>query len=94
MAAGNQVIGRMFWDDKHPSPWVSFPNRTAYTRWARDVRKALPGTKTEYAYCDWVHTADSLLAAAQAAAVPDPPAVAQADYVREYAEDPDILPGA
>lgn len=44
------VIGRIRWTENGTSPWVEFPSITAYRAWARDVRKARPGTKTEYEY--------------------------------------------
>ena len=59
------VMGRLFWDPTHPSPWMSFPNITAYRNWAKDIRKARPGTKTEYAYYDMVWTADAMLSSVQ-----------------------------
>lgn len=61
------TVGRLFWVEgrQNPSPWVSFPNVTAYRRWARDIRKALPGTKTEFHYVDAIHSAESLLRIAQ-----------------------------
>lgn len=55
------VIGRLYWDSKHPSPWMSFANITEYRNWARDIRKARPGTKTEYSYYDFCWTADAML---------------------------------
>ncbi len=60
-----KLVGRLYWDADHPSPWVTFPHVTAYRRWARDVRRARPGTRTEYEMvetCGW--TADALLARA------------------------------
>lgn len=62
------VIGRLFWDAEHPSPWATFRNITEYRRWARDVRKVRPGTKTEYQLlesCGW--NAERLLARAAVA---------------------------
>lgn len=44
----NEVMGRLFWNPTHPSPWVLFRNITEYRKWAADVRKVRPGTKTEY----------------------------------------------
>lgn len=58
------VIGRLHWDNRHSSPWVSFQGITEYRQWARDVRKALPGTKTDYRYLD-AHTPGGLLRIAQ-----------------------------
>ena len=55
------VMGRLFWDPTHPSPWMSFRNITTYRTWATAVRKARPGTKTEYAFYDRVWTADAML---------------------------------
>lgn len=43
-----EVMGRLYWDAAHPSPWVVFPNITEYRPWATAVRRARPGTKTEY----------------------------------------------
>lgn len=43
-----EVLGRLFWDASHPSPWVIFRNITEYRSWATNVRKVRPGTKTEY----------------------------------------------
>jgi hypothetical protein len=43
-----EVMGRLFWDTSHPSPWMLFRNITEYRRWATEIRKARPGTKTEY----------------------------------------------
>ena len=65
MSDWSGVVGRLFWDAEHPSPWVSFPHVTAYRRWARDVRRARPGTRTEYAYVGSVHSAASLLRIAE-----------------------------
>jgi hypothetical protein len=71
------VIGRFHWganspDDNftYPSPWVSFPNQTAYRKWATAMRKVRPKdntgkrTKFEMAYVDLIHSPDSLLRAA------------------------------
>jgi hypothetical protein len=59
------VIGRLYWDATHPSPWMSFPHKTAFHRWTTEVRKARPGTKTEFAYYDLVWTADAMLSSIQ-----------------------------
>lgn len=56
-----KVMGRIHWDTKHSSPWMSFPNITAFRKWTTAVRKARPGVKTEYAYYDMVWKADSML---------------------------------
>lgn len=45
---GSEVLGRLYWDAAHPSPWVIFKNITEYRTWAAEVRKARPGTKTEH----------------------------------------------
>jgi hypothetical protein len=45
---GSEVLGRLYWDASHPSPWVIFKNITEYRRWAAEVRRARPGTKCEY----------------------------------------------
>lgn len=60
-----RVMGRLYWDPTHPSPWVSFEGITAYRNWATEVRQALPGIRTELGYLDYSHTADSLLHAAR-----------------------------
>lgn len=44
----SEVLGRLFWDASHPSPWVIFRNITEYRQWAASVRKVRPGTKTEH----------------------------------------------
>lgn len=87
----NHVIGRLFWDGEHPSPWVSFRNVTEYRDWARDIRRALPRTKTQYAYVDWVHNSRTLLDAARSRAIEgaEPTAVPQQDYSREGGTDAD-----
>lgn len=46
------IIGRLHWDNRHASPWVSFQGITEYRQWAHDVRAARPGTKTDYRYLD------------------------------------------
>lgn len=56
-----RVVGRLYWNAVHPSPWVSFEDNAAYSAWAAEVQKAVPGTRTEYRYVDWTQTADSLL---------------------------------
>jgi hypothetical protein len=43
-----EVMGRLLWNPTHPSPWVLFRNITEYRKWATAVRKARPGTKTDY----------------------------------------------
>lgn len=63
-----RVIGRAFWDPTHPTPWVSFDGITAYNRWAADMRKELPGLKTEYARLDWISPDTLLRSAARKAA--------------------------
>ena len=57
------VVGRFFWDKacERPTPWMSFPNITAYRKWLRDVRKARPGTKGEFGYVDSIWTAQAML---------------------------------
>jgi hypothetical protein len=40
---------------------MTFPSLTAHRHWARDIRKARPGTKTEWHYIDMVWTADRML---------------------------------
>jgi hypothetical protein len=42
-----EVLGRLYWDPTHPSPWAVFRNETEYNKWATAVRKVRPGTKTE-----------------------------------------------
>lgn len=59
------LAGRLFWDPAHPSPWVQFRTITEYHSWAADVRRALPGTRTEYTWVGWAHTPGSLLRSAQ-----------------------------
>ena len=61
----SRVIGRLFWDPTHPSPWMTFDHKTAYQKWATAIRKARPGTRTEFAYIDLVWTADAMLAQVQ-----------------------------
>ena len=59
-----KVIGRIAWDKeaKYWSPWVSFPNITAYRRWARDMRKVMGfRAKAQYEYVDLGWTAEGLL---------------------------------
>jgi len=56
-----RVIGRLFWDASHPSPWMTFDSKTAHQKWATAVRKARPGTKTEWYYIDLCWTADAML---------------------------------
>ena len=57
----DRVIGRLFWDPTHPSPWMTFDHKTAFSKWVTEVRKARPGTRTEWHYIDLTWTADSLL---------------------------------
>lgn len=61
------VIGRLFWGPgkEHPSPWMSFTSLTAYRKWAREVRRARPGMKTEMAYLDLIWTAEAMLVEVQ-----------------------------
>lgn len=47
-----RVIGRVWWDQTHPSPWMTFKHVTAFREWSREIRKAQPGLKTEYAPLD------------------------------------------
>lgn len=56
-----KVIGRLFWDASHPSPWMTFENITAFRKWTTAVRKARPGTKTEWHYIDAIWSADAML---------------------------------
>ena len=84
----NHIIGRLFWDGEHPSPWVSFRTVTEYRTWARDIRRALPGTKTQYAYVDWIHNSRTLLAAARERGIAGD-AVPRHDYTREGGTDAD-----
>lgn len=56
-----RVVGRLYWNAVHPSPWVTFEDITAYRTWASEIRMAVPGTRTEYRYIDWPQTADNLL---------------------------------
>lgn len=60
-----KVMGRIWWDATHKSPWVSFSGVTSYRFWAADMRRHLPGLRTEMAYTDAVHTAESLLGVAE-----------------------------
>lgn len=56
-----EVAGRLVWSPGFPGPWVGFRNVTEYRTWARDIRKARPGTKTEVNMnIGW--TAEALLA--------------------------------
>lgn len=55
------VMGRIHWDKKHTSPWMTFDGITAFRKWTTAVRKARPGVKTEYAFYDLVWTADAML---------------------------------
>jgi hypothetical protein len=68
------VIARFYWGSKdpkddyqYPGPWVSFPNMTAYKKWATAIRKYRPknnhGKRTyfEYYYVDNTWTAEGLL---------------------------------
>ena len=56
------VIGRIFWDEEHPGPWLSFKNITEFRTWARDMRKVSGKRyKAEYAYVDLTWTAAGLL---------------------------------
>lgn len=64
-----RVVGRLYWNAVHPSPWVSFEDLTAYRTWASAIRMAVPGTRTEYRYIDWPHTADNLLRICRAGGV-------------------------
>jgi hypothetical protein len=57
----DRVIGRIHWDKKHTSPWMTFDHITAFRKWTTAVRKARPGVKTEYAYIDLCWTADAML---------------------------------
>lgn len=59
------VIGRVYWTEDNPSPWVSFSGISSYRFWAADVRRFLPGLRTEMAYLDHTHTAASLLSVAE-----------------------------
>lgn len=60
-----RVIGRVRWQTSNHSPWVSFDGITAYRKWIADIRRELPGIKTEYAHVDWTHTADSIVSTAR-----------------------------
>jgi len=64
-AKKDRVIGRLFWDADHPSPWMTFDHKTAFHKWAAEVRKVRPGTKTEWDYIDLVWTADAMLRSIQ-----------------------------
>lgn len=57
----DRVIGRIHWDAKHTSPWMTFDHITAFRKWTTAVRKARPGVKTEYAYINLTWTADAML---------------------------------
>lgn len=57
---GARVIGRIKWDAKNTSPWMSFDHITAFRKWTTAVRKARPGVRTEYAYLD-LWTAENML---------------------------------
>ncbi len=61
----DRVIGRLYWDPTHPSPWMTFAHKTDYQKWATAVRKARPGTKTEWDYIDLCWTADAMLKSIQ-----------------------------
>jgi hypothetical protein len=61
----DKVIGRLYWDANHPSPWMTFDHKTAYQKWATAIRKSRPGTKTEFAYIDLLWTADAMLRSVQ-----------------------------
>lgn len=62
------LAGRLHWDAEHTSPWVQFRTMTEYRSWAADIRRVRPGTRTEYTWVGWVHSAGSLLQSAQHAA--------------------------
>lgn len=68
MSKQPEVAGRLFWDATHPSPWMTFANKTAFRKWTTAVRKARPGTKTEWHYIDLLWTADAMLLNIQDAA--------------------------
>lgn len=55
------LAGRVRWSDKNFGPWVSFNGITEYRKWMANVRRELPGIKTEYIHVDWTHTAESVL---------------------------------
>lgn len=60
-SVNGHVAGRLFWDADHPSPWMSFPNITAFRAWRAEIWKARPDTKTESIYIDLIWTADRML---------------------------------
>lgn len=60
-----RVVGRLYWDPTHPSPWMTFYSKTEYGKWATAIRKARPGTKTEFEYIDLVWTGDAMLSHVQ-----------------------------
>lgn len=61
-----RVIGRMRWkNDRGHGPWVSFDGITAYRKWMADLRREIPGAKTEYAHVDWSYTADVIIRSAR-----------------------------
>jgi len=62
-----EVLGRAHWDAKHRTNWMLFEGITAYRTWARDLRKARPEVKCEYAMLSIPGPA-TLLAGAQAEA--------------------------
>ncbi len=65
---GPEVLGRLYWDDKTPSPWAKFDTYSHYHKWRVAVRKARPGTKVEYLpHTDWLYPEDLLHAAVKEA---------------------------
>lgn len=46
---GGQVLGKVHWDEKHDSNWMLFDNITSYREWAKEMRKARPEVRCEYA---------------------------------------------
>lgn len=45
-----KVVGRIWWDKKHPSPWMTFKHKTAYIEWFRKMRKVRPDIVPRYDY--------------------------------------------
>lgn len=58
------IIGRIFWTETHPSPWVAFRTQGDFLAWRIEIRRRREGVKVEYAYVNATHTAESLLVAA------------------------------
>lgn len=54
-------IGRLFWDADRASPWVEFDSKRDFEIWRANIRRALPGTQTEYEIVGAIHNPASLL---------------------------------